>query len=115
MGSPAPHATRCGGAMLCGCSVCRAEFSRRGGTDSIAQLAPGKLDKEVFEIPRTVQIADAVLIGEVGKQWRRVARIAEGGLAGELESLRELPPARVRPCPRFVAVHFDHFGLDMRG
>src|SRR6202171_6109390 len=108
MGSPAPRATRCAGATPSAYSAYRA-------AQSVAQLAPGKLDKEVFEIRRTMQVADAGLFGEIRQQRRRIARVAERVLAGELEALGELPSPRVRPRSRFVAVYLDHFGFDVRG
>src|ERR1700682_4218865 len=108
MRSRAPRATRCAGEMPSVCSICRAP-------GSIAQLASGKLNKEVLEIGRTVQVANVILLGEIRQQRHRISRVAERGFAGELETLDELPSARVGPGSRFVAVHLDHLRLDVRG
>src|SRR5512132_918203 len=81
---------------------------------SIAQFAPGQLDEQILEVRRTVQVADAGMRCEVGKQRRGVGRIAERRLAGDLESRRERAAARLRPRLRRFTIHLDALGLDVR-
>src|SRR5689334_20119497 len=81
----------------------------------VAQLAPRQLDEQVLEIGGPVQVAHARVRREIGEKRRRVVRIAERRLAGELETRRERAPARLGPRLRRFAIDLDDFGLDMMG
>jgi pimeloyl-ACP methyl ester carboxylesterase len=57
--------------------------------ESVAKLASRQLDEEILEIRRAVQVANAGVRRKIGKQRRRIVRVAECGLTGDLEPVRE--------------------------
>ena len=71
--------------------------SRRTSAGSVAQLASGELDKEILEIGRPVQVAHAVLPGEL----RRAA--APRRAHSRTRSRRPAPGAAPALCRAFAA------------
>src|SRR5262245_53303952 len=82
---------------------------------SVAQLAPRQLDEQVLEIRRPVQVAHAAVAGERVQQRLRIARVAERGVARDLDAVGDAAAHRLAPGPRLVAVYLDHLGLDVLG
>src|SRR5689334_7532201 len=76
----------------------------RGCAGSVAQLAPGQLDEQVLEVRRPVQVAYPIVARERVQERLRIARIAERGLAGDLDPVGDAAAERLAPGPRLVAV-----------
>jgi hypothetical protein len=94
---------------------------RRGGAKRIshAQVAPGELEEDVFEVGRPVQAAQAGLVGQVGEQRGGVVGVAEGGLAAHLAALAQRVGVGGGPGGGAFALPFaedlDHLRLDVGG
>src|SRR5690242_2122655 len=80
---------------------------------SITQIAPGELQKHIFQVGRSMQIAKLASILECGERPFFIAKIAKHRLADALDALADRSPALLRPPPSGIAIDFNHGRLDI--
>src|SRR5262245_5453308 len=80
---------------------------------SIAQLASGQLEKDVFQVGVAVQIAQVRTVLELRDDRDGILRVAEDGFAARFAALAQTRAVAARPVARTVAVHLDDLRLDI--
>src|SRR6478736_9539714 len=90
-----------------------ASTSRRN--TSFAHLPPGQLEEEVLQVRAPMHEAQARLPAQVLDRAMGLAQVAEGGLAVQLRAIAQRLALRLEPRLHPVAVHLDHFRLDVLG
>src|SRR5438067_3880006 len=80
---------------------------------SFADVPAGELQEHVLEIGAAVQEAQAPHRAQALDRGRRIADVAERGLAVKLRAVAEAPPVAFSPLLHALAVHLDHLGLDV--
>src|SRR5258706_10119327 len=93
----------------------RAPPVRGIGKRSFAHLPPGELQEQVLEVRAPVHEAQARLPAQVLDRAVGLAQVAEGGFAVQLGAIAQRLALRLEPRLHAVAVHLDHFRLDVLG